>query len=80
MGVDVAAILAVAAGDNPERVGSEAAFSALCGASSIEASSGKVVRHRPNRSGNRQANRALWRIVMARLTCDPPANAYVERG
>ena len=79
VGVDVAAILLVAAGDNPERMSSEAAFAALCGVSPIEASSGKVVRHRLNRSGNRQANHALWRIVMVRLTCDPATQAYVAR-
>ncbi len=79
VGVDVAAILLVAAGDNPERMSSEAAFAALCGVSPVEASSGKVVRHRLNRSGNRQANHALWRIVMVRMTCDPSTRAYVER-
>ncbi len=79
MGVDVAAIGLVAAGDNPERMKSEAAFAALCGVSPIEASSGKVVCHRLNRSGNRQANHALWRIAMVRLTCDPATRAYVER-
>ena len=79
VGVDVAAILLVAAGDNPERMSSEAAFAALCGVSPIEASSGKVVRHRLNRSGNRQANHALWRIVMVRLTCNPATQAYVAR-
>jgi len=79
VGVDVASILLIAAGDNPERLTSEAAFAALCGASPIEASSGKVVRHRLNQGGNRQANHALWRIVMVRLTCDPATRAYAER-
>ena len=79
VGVDVAAIGLVAAGDNPERMKSEAAFAALCGVSPIEASPGKVVRHRLNRSGNRQANHALWRIAMVHLTCDPATRAYVER-
>ncbi len=56
VGPDVAAILLVAAGDNPARMRNEAAFAAMCAAAPIEASSGKVVRHRLNRGGNRQAN------------------------
>ena len=80
VGPDVAAILLTAAGDNPDRLRGEAAFAAMCGVSPIEASSGKTVRHRLNRSGNRQANHALWRIVMVRLsTGDPATRAYVER-
>ncbi|MGH9285401.1 MAG: transposase, partial [Acidimicrobiales bacterium] len=63
-GTDVASILLIAAGDNPERLTSEAALAALCGASPIEASSGKTVRHRPNQGGSRQANHALWRIAL----------------
>jgi len=79
VGVDVASILLIAAGDNPERLTSEAALAALCGASPIEASSGKTVRHRLNQGGNRQANHALWRIAMVRLTCDPATRAYAQR-
>lgn len=79
VGSDVASILLIAAGDNPERLTSDAAFAALCGASPIEASSGKTVRHRLNQGGNRQANHALWRIVMVRLSADPRTKAYVER-
>ncbi len=80
VGSDVAAILLVSAGDNPDRLKSEAAFAALCGVSPVEASSGKTVRHRLNRSGNRQANHALWRIVMVRIGTGHPATvAYVER-
>jgi transposase len=69
VGPEVAATLLVTAGDNPHRMRSEAAFAALCGASPVEASSGKIVRHRLNHGGDRQANNALWRIVMVRLTC-----------
>ena len=69
----------VAAGDNPARLTSDPAFAALCGASPIEASSGKTTRHRLNRGGNRQADHALWRIVMVRLTCDPDTKAYAAR-
>jgi len=76
----VAAILLTAAGDNPARPRSESGFAAMCGVSPIEASSGKTVRHRLNRSGNRQANHALWRMVMVRLSSgDPRTTAYVER-
>jgi transposase len=79
VGTDVAAILLTAAGDNPGRLRDEAAFAAMCGVSPIQASSGKIQRHRLNRSGNRQANHALWRIVHVRLTCDPASKAYLER-
>ena len=48
----------------------DASFAALCGASPVQASSGQHTRHRLNRGGNRQANNALWRITMVRLTCD----------
>jgi AraC-like DNA-binding protein len=75
----VAAILLVAAGDNPERLHTEAGFAALCGASPVQASSGKVTRHRLNRAGNRQANHALWTIATVRLTNDPATQAYMDR-
>ena len=67
VGIDTAATLLVAAGDNPERLHSEAAWAHLCGVSPLQASSGKVTRHRLNRGGDRQANRALWHIVITRL-------------
>lgn len=79
VGYDVAARLLVAAGDNPERLRSEAAWAHMCGTAPIEASSGKVVRHRLNRGGNRQANSALYRIVISRMSSHPPTRAYVER-
>jgi transposase len=56
---DHAATLLIVAGDNPERLRSEASFASLCGVSPIETSSGKVVRHRLNRGGDRDANRAV---------------------
>jgi transposase len=62
----VATALLIAAGDNPGRLASDAAFAMLCGASPIPASSGKVVRHRLNRVGDRQANSALWTIAVCR--------------
>ena len=79
VGADVASILVVAAGDNPERLRNESAFAAMCGVSPVQASSGKTVRHRLNRSGNRQANHALWRIVMVRMTCDEETKNYAAR-
>jgi transposase len=79
VGPEIAGALLVAAGDNPERLRSEAAFSMLCGASPIPASSGKTVRHRLNRGGNRQANTALYRIVVVRLRWHQPTRAYLAR-
>ncbi len=79
VGPESAAKLLIAAGDNPERLGSDAALAALCGASPIEASSGKVTRHRLNRGGDRQANNALWTIARNRMRHDPETNAYVKR-
>jgi transposase len=79
VGIDTAAILLVAAGDNPERIRSEAAWAHLCGVAPLPASSGKLTRHRLNRGGNRQANHALWRIVFTRLASDPRTRVYVER-
>jgi transposase len=55
IGTDHAATLLTAAGDNPQRLRSEPSFASLCGVSPIPASSGKVVRHRSNRGGNRDA-------------------------
>lgn len=79
VGPDVAAALMIAAGDNPQRLRSEASFAALCGVSPLDASSGKQQRHRLNRGGNRDANMALWRIVLVRLRWDPTTRAYVDR-
>lgn len=79
VGTDTASALLVAAGDNPERLRSEATFAHLCGASPIDASSGKQQRHRLNRGGDRQANSALWKIVLTRMVCDPRTRAYIDR-
>jgi len=79
VGVDTAAILLVTAGDNPERLRSEAAWAHLCGVAPIEASSGKVTRRRLNRGGDRQANHALFRIALCRMRHDARTRAYVER-
>lgn len=79
VGVDVAGQLLVTAGGNPERVRSEPAFAMLCGVAPLPASSGKTRRHRLNRGGDRQANCALYRIVLTRLRWDPRTRAYAER-
>ena len=79
IGTDNAATLLVVAGDNPRRLGSEASFASLCGVAPIEASSGKVVRHRLNRGGNREANRALYMTCLARLRRDGRTKEYVAR-
>lgn len=79
VGVDTAATLLVAAGDNPDRLRSEAAWANLCGVAPLPASSGKVARHRLNRGGDRNANQALWRIALTRMSNDDRTKAYVER-
>ena len=79
VGPQVAATLLGTVGDNPKRLASDSSFAALCGASPVDASSGKQVRHRLNRGGDRQANSALWRIVRTRMAFDPRTKAYVER-
>ena len=79
VGVETAAALLIAAGDNPDRLGSQSAFAALCGVNPIPASSGKTVRYRLNRAGNRDANSALFRIVLARMSHDQRTRDYVER-
>ena len=79
VGTHTAAILLVAAGDNPHRLNSEAAFAHLCGVAPLPASSGEVIRHRLNPGGNRQANHALWRIVFTRMSSDERTRKYVAR-
>ncbi len=75
----VAATLLATTGGNPGRVRSDASFAALCGASPVDASAGKQVRHRLNRGGDRQANSALSTIAMTRLAHDPRTKAYLAR-
>src|ERR1700729_871730 len=74
-----AAQLLLTAGDNPERLRSEASFASLCGASPVPASSGKTVRHRLNRGGDRAANSALHIIAIGRLRTDQRTKDYVAR-
>jgi transposase len=74
-----AAEMLILVGDNPERIRSEAAFAKLCGACPIPASSGKTTRHRLNRGGHRQANAALYRVVIVRMRHHQPTLDYVRR-
>jgi transposase len=80
VGPDTAAAILVAAGDNPQRLHSEAAWAHLCGVSPVPADSGKSSgHHRRHNGGDRQANSALWRIVMVRIAHDPETRLYFER-
>ena len=77
--VDLPETVVLAAGDNPARMHSEAAFAHLCGVAPIHASSGQHQRHRLDRGGDRQANRALWCIAGQRARRDPNTIAYIQR-
>ena len=79
IGPDTAAEMLIVAGDNPERIRSEAAWAKLCGVAPIPASSGTTTRHRLSRGGHRQANAALYRAVIVRLQHHEPTRAYVAR-
>lgn len=79
VGPETAARLLIVAGDNPDRLRSEAAFAALCGASPVEASSGQTIRYRLNRGGDRQGNNALWTIANTRMIHHPETRDYVTR-
>ena len=80
VGPDTAAALVMAAGDNPERLHSEAAWAHLCGVAPVPAGSGKTNgKVKAHDGGDRQANSALWRIVMVRIAHDPETQLYFER-
>ena len=80
VGIDSAASLLAAAGDNPDRIRSEGSWARLCGVAPLPANSGKVnTRYRLNRGGDRQANAALYRIVLTRMSNHPETRAYVRR-
>jgi transposase len=79
VGYESAAQLLLTAGDNADRIRSEASFAALCGVSPVPASSGKIIRHRLNRGGDRAANSALHIIAIGRLRTDPRTKDYVAR-
>jgi len=82
IGVEIAAQLLITAGENPERMKSEAAFAMLamlCGAAPLPASSGKTRRYRLNRGGDRAANCALHMAAISRLRVDPRTRAHAAR-
>jgi transposase len=79
VGTDTAGALLVAAGENSHRIRNERSFARLCGAAPLDASSGKQQRHRLSRAGDRQANSALWRIAITRLSYDPATRDYLQR-
>lgn len=75
----ISAAAVLLAWSHPGRLHSEAAFAKLAGTCPIPASSGKTTRHRLNRGGDRQLNRAIHTIVRARLNYDPTTRAYLTR-
>jgi transposase len=81
VGADTAAVLLVAAGDNPQRITTEAKWAMLCGIAPVPAMTGKIDnRYRLNSGGNRHANNAIWRIVITRLgQHEPRTVAYMQR-
>jgi len=80
VGVDTAATLLVTAGDNPERLHSERSWAHLCGVTPLPANSGKTTtKFRLNRGGDRQANTALYRVVLTRMSSDEETRRYVTR-
>ncbi len=75
----IVAATVLTAWSHPGRCHSEGAFAMLGGVAPIPASSGMTVRHRLNRSGDRQLNRALHTLALTRLRCDETTRAYAER-
>jgi len=79
VGTQSASQLLVTAGENIERLRSEAAFARICGAAPIPASSGRTTRHRLDYGGDRQANRALHMIAVCRLRHCDRTRAYATK-
>jgi len=80
IGVDTAAEILIVAGDNPERIRSEAAFAKLAGIAPVPAGSGMTSgKHRINHGGHRQLNAAIYRTVIVRMRFHEPTIAYVTR-
>ena len=75
----VTAAQAIVSFSHPGRCRTEAAFAALGGTSPIPASSGRTVRHRLNRGGDRALNRAIHTIAVCRMRSCPRTRAYVAR-
>lgn len=79
IGPVTAAQLLITAGANINRLPTDAAFARLCGAAPIPVSSGRTTRMRLSRGGDRQANSALYMIIVGRLRRDPETRAYMTR-
>lgn len=80
VGIEVAGQFLVTAGDNPERIRTEAAFAKLCGVAPQPASSGRTTgRHRLSRGGDRAANSALYIVTIVRMRHHQPTRDYFER-
>jgi transposase len=80
VGPDTATTLLITAGDNPERLGHEKSFAALVGASPIPVNSGQTQkRFRLNRGGDRDANAAIWRIAIVRMSSDQATRDYIAK-
>ena len=79
IGIEIAGQLLVTAGDNCDRLRSEASFAMLCGVAPLPASSGMTRRHRLNRGGDRQANSALHLAVISRIRIDEKTQAYLAK-
>lgn len=75
----ISAAQAIVSWSHHDRFRSDAAFAALAGASPLPASSGLKTRHRLNRSGDRQLNRALHDITLTRWRICPRTHAYITR-
>ncbi len=75
----VCAAQAIVSFSHPGRCRNDAAFAALGGLSPLQASSGRTVRYRLNRSGDRALNKAIHTIATTRMRCCPTTRAYVER-
>jgi transposase len=79
VGTEVASQLLVTVGDNPERIDTESKFAALVGVAPVPASSGKTIRHRLSRGGDRQANKAIHHVALVRMMSDTRTKTYVAR-
>ena len=79
IGIEIAGQLLVTAGDNRQRLRSEASWAMLCGVAPLPASSGQTQRHRLNRGGDRQANSALHLAAITRIRIDDRTQAYVAK-
>jgi transposase len=80
VGYETAGALLCTAGDNPDRLATEASFASLCGTAPVPISTGNSKRRRLNRAGDRRGNSALWTIVMSRLRSQhAPTVAYLQR-